>query len=423
MRKNVFYFIVLAFLMCASQVRGEVSSKKKILAVAVDSLQLMMQAGDSCMQEFNTFEALKYYQKAYDLAKTRSQNRAKENLGLPLEHLEKLPKERQDEIIERLKHSAEQSAIVDCAVQMKLADCYYKRANYGKSADLLKTIPEDSLLHESFRQLALSYQKQGDLDSYIYWATQLVNRYPMDGEVVAGLTLALAQKDQPDKGLEYGLAYSLKDSNNILVNRAVADAYFLNRNFSSASTWYEKLMEQGDSTFNTLYSAGMCYSQIEDRARAYQFLQLALIKSGMQHSGCAYRLGVVSVDLHLYDEGLTYLNMAAEMMLPDTTVMKAITLSQGEAYYLTKQYDKAVEAWKRHLEYNPGSIATYYNIASAYYYSLDNPQQSKVYLEKFLQIARKEEKPTQQLKDMLEKAEAFLRATKSGSSRKTSRQR
>ena len=409
MRK--FRFVLLSFvtLLAASSVRGEVFAKKKTAEVAVDSLQLLLQSGDSCMKQYNTFEALKYFQRAYDLAKIRSQERAKENLDLPLERLEKLPKEKQNEIIERLKHSAEQSAIVDCRVQMKLADCYYKRANYHQSAELLKKIPEDSLSHEAFRQLAFSYQKQGDNDSFIYWAQQLVERYPMDGEVVAGLTLALAQKDQPDKGLEYGLAYSLKDSNNILVNRAVADAYFLNRDFSSASTWYEKLMEQGDSTFNTLYSAGMCYSQIEDRARAYQFLQLALIKSGMQHSGCAYRLGVVSVDLHLYDEGLTYLNMAAEMMLPDTTVMKAITLSQGEAYYLTKQYDKAVEAWKQHLEYNPSSIATYYNIASAYYYFLEDKQQSKAYLEKFLQAARKEEKPTQQLKDMIEKAETFLR--------------
>ena len=409
MRKIRFIFLSFVTLLAASSVRGEVSAKKKTAEVAVDSLQLLLQSGDSCMKQYNTFEALKYFQRAYDLAKIRSQERAKENLDLPLERLEKLPKEKQNEIIERLKHSAEQSAIVDCRVQMKLADCYYKRANYYQSAELLKKIPEDSLSHEAFRQLAFSYQKQGDNDSFIYWAQQLVERYPMDGEVVAGLTLALAQKDQPDKGLEYGLAYSLKDSNNILVNRAVADAYFLNRDFSSASTWYEKLMEQGDSTFNTLYSAGMCYSQIEDRARAYQFLQLALIKSGMQHSGCAYRLGVVSVDLHLYDEGLTYLNMAAEMMLPDTTVMKAITLSQGEAYYLTKQYDKAVEAWKQHLEYNPSSIATYYNIASAYYYFLEDKQQSKAYLEKFLQAARKEEKPTQQLKDMIEKAEAFLR--------------
>ena len=209
--------------------------------------------------------------------------------------------------------------------------------------------------------------------------------------------------------------YSLKDMHNILVNRAIADAMFLKRDFTAASIWYEGLMEQGDSTFNTLYSAGMCYSQIEDLNRAYKYLQLAFIKSGMQHFGCAYRLGIVSNDLHSYDEGLNYLEIAIEMSKPDTAVMKAITLSQGEGYYMTKQYGKAVEAWKRHLDYNPGSVATYYNIANACYYFLNDQQQAKSYLEKFLQLARKEEKPTQQLKDMIEKAEAFLRNTKSGS--------
>lgn len=408
--KLVLTFITLA-LLAVSPARGE----------SVDSLKLCMQAGDSCMQEFNTFEALKYYQKAYDLAKARSQNRAKENLGLPLEHLEKLPKERQDEIIERLKHSAEQSAIVDCAVQMKLADCYYKRANYGKSADLLKTIPEDSLSHESFRQLAFSYQKQGDNDSFIYWAQQLVARFPMDGEVVAGLTNGYTKANQPEKGVICGLKYSLKDSTNILVNRALGDAWFVSRNFTAAGLMYERLMEQGDSIFNTIYSAGMCYSQIQDLNRAYKYLQLALVKSGMQHFGCAYRLGIVCNDLHSYDEGLGYLDLALEIQKPDTAVMKAITLSQGEAYYLTKQYAKAVEAWKRHLEYNPGSVATYYNIASAYYYFLDDSQQSKAYLERFLQVARKEENPTPQLKDMIEKSEKLLRTTNFGSKAKPKR--
>jgi tetratricopeptide (TPR) repeat protein len=408
--KLILSFITLA-LLAVSPARGE----------SVDSLKICMQAGDSCMQEYDTFEALKYYQKAYDLAKARSQNRAKENLGLPLEHLEKLPKERQDEIIERLKHSAEQSAIVDCAVQMKLADCYYKRANYGKSADLLKTIPEDSLSHESFRQLAFSYQKQGDNDSFIYWAQQLVARFPMDGEVVAGLTNGYTKANQPEKGVICGLKYSLKDSTNILVNRALGDAWFVSRNFTAAGLMYERLMEQGDSIFNTIYSAGMCYSQIQDLNRAYKYLQLALVKSGMQHFGCAYRLGIVCNDLHSYDEGLGYLDLALEIQKPDTAVMKAITLSQGEAYYLTKQYDKAVEAWKRHLEYNPGSVATYYNIASAYYYFLDDSQQSKAYLERFLQVARKEENPTPQLKDMIEKSEKLLRTTNFGSKAKPKR--
>ena len=413
--KLILTVIILA-LLTVNPVKGEVLAKKKTIEpVAVDSLQLLLQAGDSCMQQFNTFEALQYFQRAYDLAKIRSQERAKEKLDLPLERLEKLPKEKQNEIIERLKHSAEQSAIVDCRVQMKLADCYYKRANYHQSAELLKKIPEDSLSHEAFRQLALSYHKQGDLDSYIYWGTQLVKRYPMDGEVVANLTLAYAQKNQPEIGLKYGLNYSLKDMNNIMVNRAIADAMFLKRDFTAASIWYQGLMEQGDSTFNTIYSAGMCYSQIHDLNRAYKYLQLAMMKSGMQHFGCAYRLGIVCNDLHSYDEGLSYLDLALEIQKPDTAIMKAITLSQGEAYYLTKQYDKAVEAWKRHLDYNPGSVATYYNIANAYYYFLNEQKQSRAYLEMFLQLARKEEKPTPQLKDMIEKAEAFLRTTKSGS--------
>ena len=34
-----------------------------------DSLLLFVQAGDSCMQQYNTFEALKYYQEAYAIAK------------------------------------------------------------------------------------------------------------------------------------------------------------------------------------------------------------------------------------------------------------------------------------------------------------------------------------------------------------------
>ena len=381
-------------------------------AQSVDSLQIFVQQGDSCMQQFNTFEALKYYLRAYDLAKSISQKQAVEHLELPLDRLEKLPKERQTQIIEQLKNAAEKSAAVDCSIQMKLADCYYKRANYRQSSELLKNIPEDSLSHEAFRELALSYKKLNDLNSYVYWTSQLVRRYPMDGEMVAGLTLAYAQLEQPQNGLECGQKYFAVDSTNVEVNRAIADAYFMDRQFDKASLMYERLMQQGDSTFNTLYSAGMCYTRIDSLNRAYRCLLPALYLSQMQHSGCAYRLGVVSVDLKSYDEGLRYLNIATELMRPDTTTMKAITLSQGEAYYLTKQYDKAVEAWKCHLDYNPTSIATYYNIGNTYYYFLSDTKQAKAYLEKFLEVARKEKNPNQQLNEMIEKSEAYIKRIK-----------
>ena len=371
MKKLPSLFVILA-LLTVHPAKGE----------AIDSLQILVQQGDSCMQQFNTFEALNHYQRAYDIAKARSQQQAVEHLDLPLEQLDSLPEEKQDEIIERLKHAAEQSAVVSCPIQMKLADCYYKRANYRQASDLLKLIPEDSLSHEAFRELANSYKRLGDTDSYVYWTSQLVKHYPMDGEMVAGLILGYAQLNQPEKGLTLGLNYSLKDRTNILVNRAVADAFFLKRDFTAAGIWYDQLLQQGDSTFNTLYSA---------------------------HAGCAYRLGVVCVDTKRYEEGLRALDLAIELTKPDTTMMKAITLSQGEGYYLTEHYPEAVEAWKRHLSYNPGSIATYYNIANTYTYLVKDDEQAKKYYQQFLDLARQEAEPNEQLKEMVRKSEEMMK--------------
>ena len=376
---RIFAMLILA-LLTVSTVRGE----------AVDSLQVCLLQGDSCMRQFNTFEALKYYQRAYRMAEIQ------DSVRFSMDDSDVLSKYVPEDKIPR-------------EVRLKLADCYYRRADYRQTAELLKNMPEDSLSHEAFRQLAFSYQKQGDNGSFMYWAEQLICRYPMDGEVVAGLTLAYAKSNQPQNGIVCGLKYCQMDSANIMVNRALADAWFMNRDFTAAGQLYSRLMEQGDSTFNTLYSAGMCYSQLDSLERAYKYLQLAFLISGMQHSGCAYRLGVVCVDTQRYPEGLGYLNLAKELLRPDTTVMKAITLSQGEGYYLTQHYPEAVQAWKEHLTYNPSSVATYYNIANAYAYLLKDREQALAYYRLFLEKAAEVEQPTPQLLEMIEAAHKVIR--------------
>lgn len=377
---NKLFTILALALLTVSTAQGE----------GLDSLQLMVQAGDSCMQQYDTFEALKHYQQAFDVASKQGVVRFSMNEDFSMSR-PYIPED-----------------VVPKMIRLKLADCHYKRANYHQCAELLKNMPEDSLSHDAFRELALSYQKQGDTDSYIYWASQLLGHYPMDGEIVAGLILAYTKNDQPQNGIICGLKYSLKDSTNILVNRALADAWFVNRDFTAAVMIYNHLLEQGDSTFNTLYSAGMCYSQIDDLERAYKHLRVALFLSQMQHANCAYRLGVVCVDTKRYEEGLHYLDLATQLMLPDTTAMKAITLSRGEGYYLTEQYEQAITAWKEHLTYNPTSIATYYNIANTYALLQEDKQQAKYYYQQFLNLARKEQNPTPALQEMMKKAEAML---------------
>ena len=381
--KSLFSIITLA-LLTALSVKGE----------GVDSLQIYVQAGDSCMQQYDTYEALKYYQRAYAIAE------AQDSVRFSMEGIDVMDDEFRQYVPEDK---------IPRDVRMKLADCYYKRANYRQTAELLKNMPEDSLSHDAFRQLAYSYQKQGDNDSFMYWAQQLVGRFPMDGEVVAALTLAYAKANQPQRGIICGMKYCQRDSTNILVNRALADAWFMNRDFTAAGKLYDRLLEQGDSTFNTLYSAGMCCSQLDSLERAYKYLLLAFLISGMQHAGCAYRLGVVCVDTQRYPEGLNYLNLARELMRPDSTIMKAITLSQGEGYYLSQHYEEAVNAWKEHLTYNPTSVATYFNIANAYAYILKDDEQARTYYQQFLDRAAEVENPTPQLSEMVAKAREMLK--------------
>ena len=352
---RIFAMLILA-LLTVSPVRGE----------AIDSLQVCLLQGDSCMQQFNTFEALKYYQRAYRIAELQ------DSVRFSMDDSDVLSKYVPEDKIPR-------------EVRLKLADCYYKRADYRQTAELLKNMPEDSLSHEAFRQLAFSYQKQGDNDSFMYWAEQLIYRYPMDGEVVAGLTLAFARASQPQRGIVCGMGYCQRDSTNI------------------------RLLQQGDSTFNTLYSAGMCYSQIDSLEQAYGYLHDAFLLSQMQHAGCAYRLGVVCVDTKRYTEGLACLSLAKRLMQPDSAIMKAITLSQGEGYYLIQRYDEAVAAWKEHLGYNPSSVATYYNIANAYAYLLKDPEQAKSYYQLFIEKSAEIEKPTPQLVEMVEDAKKKLK--------------
>ena len=54
--KQILTVIILA-LLTITPVRGEVLAKKKIVEPVADSLTIFIQAGDSCMQQFNTFEA------------------------------------------------------------------------------------------------------------------------------------------------------------------------------------------------------------------------------------------------------------------------------------------------------------------------------------------------------------------------------
>lgn len=325
-----------------------------------------MYQGDSLMSNYNTFEALNCYQQAFDLN--------------------------------------------DCAMtRMKLANCYYQRVAYRQVTDILKVMSEDSLSHEALRQLVFSYHKLSDVPAMVYWAEQTVKRHPMDAEIVSKLTSGFSQLNQPQNGVECALQYVKVDSTSIEVNRALENAYFMNFQFDKAAEMGERLLALGDSAFTTLFLTGLSYSKLDSLEQTYSMLLKAATINEFKNDVCVKRLGTTCLKMKRYDEGLEYLNIAKKLIYPDTLVMRSFTLELAEANYMTQHPQEAIDAWEQHIQYNPNTLAVYYNIANAYAYLLDNSGQAKTYYNLFLERAKAEENPTPQLLEMIERAENMTR--------------
>ena len=321
--------------------------------------------GDSLMDQFNTFEALQYYQQAYDLE--------------------------------------------DCLLtRTKLANCHFQRVAYQKATDLLKVMPEDSLSHESLRQLVFGYHKLSDIPAMVYWAEQTVMRYPMDAEVVAKLCSGFSQQNQPQNGVDRALKYIAVDSANIEVNRALQNAYFMDFQYDKAAETGDRLLALGDSVFTTFFLTGLSYSKLDSLNQSYSLLLKAATINEFRNEACVVRLGSTCLKLKYYDEALKYLTMAKDLIYPDTTVMRSFTLSLAEANYMTAHAHEAVEAWELHMAYNPTTIVTCYNIANAYAYLLNDRKKAKEYYELFLLRAKAEQAPTPALQEMIGRADAMV---------------
>ncbi|UKK47776.1 hypothetical protein L6475_11210 [Prevotella sp. E9-3] len=351
------YFILLSLALCATTTSWSQEE---------EPANVFLCKGDSLMNSYNTYEALSYYEQAF-----------KQN---------------------------------DCAMtRMKLANCFFQRVAYQQTINLLKVMNEDSLSHEAFRQLVFSYHKLSNIPSMVYWAEQTVNRYPMDAEIVAKLISGFSQLNQPQNGVECALKYVEVDSTSIEVNRALENAYFMDFQFEKATVIGERLLALGDSVFTTFFLTGLSYSKLDSLQQAHSLLLKAATINDFKNDACVSRLGTVCLKMGLYEEGLKYLEMAKELIYPDTMQMRSFTLSLAEANYKTEHYQEAVDAWLQHIAYNPNTVVTYYNIANVYAYLLEDYDKAKKYYKKFMERAKEEKTPTPQLLDMIERAENMTR--------------
>lgn len=334
-----------------------------VCAIAQHNTPLL--SGDSCLMRHDTYHALMYYQEA-------------------------------------LKHDS------SINVRKKIAECHYKRAEYKKCADILRTIglqSEDSLNAEDLRELFYSYKNMNTIPEQVYWGEILLERNPHDGQATADLAAVynISEKYSPQRALEITKNYLQTDSTNIMVMRQYANSLFFLKDFANAIKAYHRLLAAGDSTYSVLYSLGMCHTQTNDNANARKYLTKAAEKNNFQSAGCLYRLGIVCVDMDSVAEGIEYLNMAQERLSPDGTVMFIIKRALGEGYYKNGEYWSAIYAWHDALKRNKNSVATIFNLAQAYGMVGKHDKEKACYKSFLSMVAHIKSNP--ELEKMIEQAE------------------
>lgn len=311
---------------CTIQAQKTVVSKKHPITLEQPTTLVvqgdLIALGDSCMELYDTHAALAYYQQAYKEKQTYE-------------------------------------------TRQKLANCLYQRCDYKQCISLLADIPAASMTHDALRQLFFSYGYLKNDNQLVNSGLRLLKRFPMDAEVLARLCTVLCDQDKAGEAVILARDYCQRDSTNLLINRTLANALYLDRQFRPAIQQYQKLLAVGDTTYLALYSMGMAYDYLGNKQQAYNYLLRANNFSKPQRAGCLYRLGMICVELKRYEEGLHYLYNAEDKLLPDKTIMKLIYDSRGKAFYATEKYVFAYDEWKKAREYDGTSLAYIYNIAAS----------------------------------------------------------
>lgn len=294
MRKTVLLLVVL----CSFSLHAMAQNRRQLI-----------EKGDSCMKAYNYFHAISHYKQAQTLGD-------------------------------------------DNAIRMKLASCHYLRTAYKQCADMLKTIPEDSLTHDALREM---YYAQGAMQQttlQTYWGMTLIEKFPMDGHIVADLMeVFLNQEDSnPNMAVLYGERYCKVDSDNVEVNRTLGEAYFLNRKYEQCIAIYNKVMAAGDTTYNALYYTAGAYEYLEKFDSAALYFAKAVERNPKMAVG-NYRLGVVENQLGHYDAAIEHLRTAATLYEPNKTIMFVIYKNMGDAKNSLKQFKEAYLYWGYALAY------------------------------------------------------------------------
>lgn len=288
----------------------------------------------------------------------------------------------------------------------------YERGYYQRSIELLRSINEDSLSTDDMRLRYDCFCQTGQTDSLIYWGKRVVKRNPM-AEIIPDFTYRLnnANNEHVNPGLAIEICerYKQQDATHILVNRQLADAYYLVGNYDLALRELNNLEALGDSCFKVLYTKGMIFMNTAQYGDAYDYLSRATARHNDTHGYCLFMLGIAANKIGLGAEALSYLDEAKKLMVPDRKTLFRLHQELAEAFRMKGEPDFRLEELQECMRYaEEKDVNTLTYQIGKCYLLLRQFDKARETLSRFLD-ATKDKEYNNTIKSMRQSAEESLR--------------
>lgn len=216
------------------------------------------------------------------------------------------------------------------------------------------------------------------------------NKYPDDYLSAAKLgNIYIAGQSYQD-AIDMTEAYRAIDSTNVTVNRINAQAYCLNQDYPEAIDRYEHLLQEGDSSFQTLFYAGISYYATNQFYQTHDLLSKALAEDN-NNINVLYYLGRACAKSSWKEKGVECLEKAIELSIPNDSVMSRLYTGLTDCYKMAQQYRKQAEAiLEQYHKYDNDKHHLLYRAAFIYYYRLKDINNTEKCLKAYLRTRPKE---------------------------------
>lgn len=269
---------------------------------------------------------------------------------------------------------------------LKLADIFRRKREYSSAIHYYQKAvaqnPDNFYYH---KQLAFCFSKIDFPLGAIFSYKTAIMLNPNDLSMYMQLANVLNSEKMFSESIDYcNQGLQVNPENNQLI-KIKAYAHYLNRDFDSATVYFGKLLETGDTSHFNLKYRGLAFFEKKEFDEAIHDLELAYGINN-QDAELAFYLGSALGRSDQDKEGMRFLDRSLTLLSPSPNELSNIYSEMALIYQNKEEYEKALEFLKKAYKADATPLLSF-KMAQLYDYFLGNKKMAINYYEGYLTLS------------------------------------